>query len=104
MHNNEFRRGDTFSWSGEATLRDQDGKPMDMTGATGESQLRQPDGTKIADLSVQYGDGSINIRYFGDTSAWPLCKAQMDVKFTMPDGSKTSTNKTTIEIVDGVTR
>lgn len=102
--NNHFRRGDTFSWSGSAILRDQDGLPIDSTGVTAQAQLRLPDGTKVADLSVTLGGESINLRFYGDSSTWPLVRVQIDVQFTMPDGQKVGTNKDVIEIVEGVTR
>lgn len=104
MHNNEFRRGDTFSYAGEATLRDQYGVEIDMTGAVGASQLRKPDGTKIADLYVELIPSHIGLKFFGDTSGWPLGKASIDVQVTMPSGEKVSTNKDMIEVVEGVTR
>lgn len=85
-------------------MRDQNGQIIDMTGATAQSQLRTPDGTKIADLSVTLGDGAINIRYYGETGAWPLGKTQIDVLVTTSDGLKTGTDISVIEIVKGVTQ
>lgn len=85
-------------------MRDQNGQVIDMAGATAQSQLRAPDDTKIADLSVTIGDGAINIRYYGETGAWPLGKAQIDVLVTTSDGLKTGTNTEVIEIVKGVTQ
>lgn len=104
MHNNEFRRGDTFSYAGEATLRDQYGAEIDMTGAVGASQLRTQDGTKITDLYVELIPGHVSLKFFGDTSGWPLGKALIDVQVTMPNGEKVGTNKDVVEIVEGVTR
>lgn len=104
MHSNEFIRGATFWWSGSAILRDQAGKQIDMEVIAVTAQARTPDGTLIADLVVTYGDGAIVVRYPGDTSAWPLGRAEIDIWFTLVDGSKAPTDKTSFEIVKGVTQ
>lgn len=103
----QFTRGDTFEFSGPATLKVNGVVTDDLTGYTATSQIRTPDGRLIADLTVTFLDYQpcvINLRAEDPTTGWPVGKAHIDIEFVAPSGRIVSTQKVVFEIVGDVTR
>jgi hypothetical protein len=102
----QHKRGDTLDLSGQVTVTD-GGQPVtDLTGWTGRSELRRPDGMLIASLTFTWIDPMqrlVRLRAT-DTGRWALGAAEMDLQFTSPSGDVISTPTQQIEIVREVTR
>jgi len=107
----QFKRGDTFDFSGPVTVT-QDGAPVtDFTGWSAISQIRDLEDVLIDDVTVTWvsrAPGVIRLQV-ADTSDWPVSrrpvsKVQIDVEFTSPDGVKISTSTQTITIEGDVSR
>lgn len=102
----EFKRGDTFDFSGQVSLTDSGVVVQDMTGWTGASQLRTSLDVKITDLTFAWLDAAQRLcRITGvATSEWPLGDLFMDVEFTSPAGDVVSTQTANIKMVKDITR
>jgi len=104
----EFKRGDSFDFSGPVTIKNADGAEVtDLTGWTATSQIRDKDGELISDLEVTITDPAtrkIRVRATGSTSDWTLGRAFTDIQFLSPDGIISSTQTREFEITEGPTR
>ena len=98
--------GDTFALGGAFEYSDASGTPLDPTGIVGASQLRTRYGSLIADLDVTISGGVCTVTQKSGTnsSAWPVGPAELDVQFTLADGSVISTDTAQIMLVQDVTR
>lgn len=78
--------GATFSLAGQLQ---QDGRPADFTGWTVQAALYDYAGkTQIAPLAIGWVEQSKGLFTLSapSTSAWPACKARIDMMLTTPDG------------------
>lgn len=102
-----FKRGQTFELSGEINIVEQGQPVLDLTGWTGRSQIRKPNGELIADLTFTWIDVSkrlCNIKYEGSTTDWPIGQAKTDILLIKPNGETVSTKTEFLEIEKEVTR
>ncbi|MCE2563787.1 hypothetical protein [Komagataeibacter sp. FNDCF1] len=99
-----IKQGNTFRLA--ALIRTFDGRPLDLTGCTFTSQLRDVLGNSLADLSVQAVPGRtgiIQVTYDGNTGAWPVGRYRGDLRTVWPDGTVQSSNTFAVTVVAGVT-
>jgi hypothetical protein len=102
----EHKRGDTFDFSGFIEVETPDGVLNDLTGWTAKSQVRTIHDVLVANLEVTWLDietGKIRVRA-QDTTAWPLCEAEIDIQLTSPGGDLVSTKTNRFEIVRDISR
>lgn len=91
---------------GYATVTElETGKLADLTGWIIESQLRDLKGKLIAEFQCAIIDPVEQVfsHIATETKSWPPCVAQLDIRFTSPDGQVISTDKQDILIERGVT-
>ena len=99
------KRGDTF----ELTCSlENGGTDVDITGWTVAAQLRQTDDTLVQALTVTVTDaaaGEFKITAANtETDDWPVAALDVDVEFTESDGSVSSTDTFTINVIKDITR
>ncbi|PZP06400.1 MAG: hypothetical protein DI607_14380 [Sphingomonas hengshuiensis] len=99
----EFVRGSTWDFAG--LLSDVDG-PIDLTGATVISQIRDPNGVLIDTLEGAVEDAANGVlstyRAAAATAGWKLGTAETDVRVILASGVVIQTTKVSFEIVRGV--
>lgn len=103
---NQFKRGNTFDFSGEVNVTDDGVAVTDLTGWTGECQIRTVRDTLVAELDFSWLSAAnrlCRVRSTGSTAAWTLGRAIIDIKLTSPAGDVISTDTDVITIVDGAT-
>lgn len=102
----EHKRGDTFNFGLYVKATINDAVQVDLTGWTGKSQIRQANGSKIADLTFAWDDASVAAARLSatGTSAWPVGDALLDVEMTTPAGEIVSSDTIHIAILEDVTR
>jgi len=99
-----IKRGETFLL--ECSVSNPDGSPVDLTGWTIVSQIRDGHGVLISALSVDIhtpAAGQYRLRG-NDTDAWPPGRAHMDVAYTDVGGRALTTETVAVEIEHEVTR
>ncbi len=99
----EFKRGDTFLL---ACVYKVDGDPAPIDNLTIASQIRQANGSLIANMAVEADD--LNpARFFltpdTETTTWPLDVLQCDIEIT-DDGFVRSSETVYIPVVKDITR
>ena len=95
----EHKHGDTFDFSGAATL--ENGGTVNMTGWGGESQIREADGTVVEQLTFAWIDastGTCRVYSGASTVAWPEGRVFFDIQFTTDTGTIVSTPTVTLVI------
>ena len=99
-----IKRGETFLL--ECTVQESDGSPMDLTGWSIASQIRDGHDTLIATLTVDlYTPVAGQYRLTGATTAdWPQGLAHMDIAYTDAGGRALTTETLTVSIEREVTR
>ena len=99
-----IKRGETLLL--ECTVANPDGSPLDLTGWSIASQIRDGHDTLIATLTVDlYTPVAGQYRLTGATTgAWPQGLAHMDIAYTDAGGRALSTETLTIGIEREVTR
>jgi len=103
----QFKRGDTFSFIGEIQVQTIDNETLaDLTGWTGESQIRTDGLNLVADLDFAWLDATNCVcqLHFANTDEWPLGKVFIDIKLTSPAGGEIRTETDSFEIIEGITR
>ncbi|GBQ12659.1 hypothetical protein CFR78_10830 [Komagataeibacter rhaeticus] len=99
-----LKQGNTFRLA--AIIRTFDGRPLDLTGCTFTSQMRDVLGNSLADLSVQIVPGRtgiIQITYGSDTGTWPVGRYRCDLRTIWPDGTIQSSQTFAITVIAGIT-
>ena len=94
-----FKRGDTFSL--QATANGEN-----ITSWTIQSQIREPNGTLVSELTVTKTDaanGEYTLTHAGSTSTWPLRMLYCDIQYTV-GGVVASTETFRIEVIEDITR
>jgi hypothetical protein len=102
----QFKRGDTFSLSGQVDLQSEGQLVLDMTGWAGKSQVRTlATGTLIAELTFAWLDATQRLLSLvkANTQDWPLGVAELDIQFTNPQGDVVSTQTTAFDVVKDIT-
>lgn len=99
------KRGDTF----ELTCSlENGGNDVNITGWTVAAQLRQSDDTLVQSLTVTVTDaaaGEFTITAANtETDGWPIAALEVDVEFTETDGSVSSSDTFTINVIKDITR
>lgn len=99
------KRGDTF----ELTCSlENGGNDVNITGWTVAAQLRQSDDTLVQSLTVTVTDaaaGEFTITAANtETDDWPIAALEVDVEFTETDGSVSSSDTFTINVIKDITR
>ncbi|HJV73180.1 MAG TPA: hypothetical protein VJ654_03075 [Noviherbaspirillum sp.] len=102
----DFKLGDTFEYSGQ--FKDATGNPVDMTGWTTRSQIRDK-ATKslIVELTTSWLDITLGIFHLvtdADTTAWPVASLLMDIQLTDSLSRVVSTDTLTINVIEDVTK
>lgn len=102
-----FKRGDTFDFTGEVTVRTFDDNTIsDLTGWTARSQIRDAGQNLIADLTFTWIDAAqrvCRLQSNGPTDDWPIIEAYIDIEFKSPDDIVASTNTEDFHIIEGPT-
>lgn len=106
----DFYRGSTFDYSGEVSITDGGVALTDLTGWTGQSQIRAKRGaqagTVVATLEFTWLDASARlcrIRSTSSTDAWLLGRAIVNIQLASPAGDKVATQNYELDIVEGAT-
>lgn len=94
----EHKRGDTFRYVGKMP------EGIDLTGAVPLCQIRTAGGVLIDTVDAQLLPGGVLELFCRDTSAWRVCDAELDVRFTLNSGDVISTNAISIVITRDVSR
>lgn len=103
----KFKRGDSFDFTGPVTITVDGAVLTDATGYSATSQVRDLDGTLIADLVAiftSYNPPILNVTCEDSTQAWPPGKANIDIEFLTPDDKIVSTDTQSFTILSDVTR
>jgi hypothetical protein len=103
----KFKRGDSFDFTGPVTITVDGTVLADATGYTATSQVRDEDGTLIADLVAtftSYAPPILNVKCEDPTQEWPPGKANIDIEFLTPDDKIASTGTQQFTILSDVTR
>lgn len=100
----KFKQGDTFDYSGEVTMVDGAGDPVDMTGWSVASKVRFAEsGTEVA-LTAEWVGGFTTVRVsHADTSDWTPGPADIDIEFTSSGGAIVSTETVRFTILEDLT-
>jgi len=100
-----FKRGNTFDYSGTATVTDNGVLVADMTGWSGACMIRQHNGALVANIEFTWLNAAARIFRLRaiNTTAWRIGAAEIDVAFTSPTGDVISTETSAIEIDNGPT-
>lgn len=101
----DFKRGDTFDYSGSVEVQDAEGSSVDLTGWSVASEIKFPDSGQIETFSASWlAPGLVRVRSLASTASWPLGVALVDVQFVSPDGHVVSTQTARFNVVEDVTR
>ena len=106
MTMNAHKRGDTFDYSDQFEMTELGLPVPDMTGMSGASQIRTPEGVLVAELTFTWLDASerlFRVRFEGSTAAWPLGTLLHDIQITTGAGDVISTPTETFRLVQDVT-
>jgi hypothetical protein len=103
----KFKAGDTFDYSGEASLKDGAGDPVDLTGWTLASKVRFPDAGREVGLTAEWLGGAFtHVRVYAAATAtadWPPGPADIDIQFTSPGGAVVSTETVRFYVLEDLT-
>ncbi|WP_282130135.1 hypothetical protein [Roseobacter litoralis] len=101
----EFYRGDSLAIRLSFIAA---GSPVDITGITITSQLRDARGALISDLDVTIKDAAAGVVVVGlgssETADFPLGSALSNLTFTDAFGNKFSTEPFVLKIMESITR
>ncbi len=99
-----IKQGDTFEFSGQLVDASED--PVDLTGFTIRSQVRDAVGTLIEELTLELGEDTGAYSFSAtpeQTQEWPTKRLLCDVQFTYPDDTVLSTDTFAILVLRDVT-
>jgi len=98
----EFKRGDTFIL---VCVYKVDGEPAPIDGLTIASQIRQANGSLVANMMVEpdEDEGKFLLTPDTETDTWPLDVLQCDIEIT-DDGFVRSSETVYIPVVKDITR
>lgn len=101
----KFKQGDTFDYSGEVTMVDGAGDPVDMTDWSVESTVRFPETGQKVPLTAEWtGGGFTNVRvYAANTDNWPPGLADIDIEFKSTGGAIVSTQTVRFTVLEDLT-
>lgn len=80
---------------------------LDLTGWSGKCELRHAlTGALIADLGFAWLDPAQRLYRLRvpETSHWPICQAELDIKLTSPAGDEVTTPTEPLSIIKQVTQ
>ncbi|MBM9400394.1 hypothetical protein JUN65_02140 [Gluconacetobacter azotocaptans] len=100
-----LKRGATFLLA--ATVTDNSGALVDLTGCIFASQLRDAQDAELAVLTVQPAAGWTGVVQFswtGDTSTWPVGRYRCDLRITWPDSRVQLTDTFSLTVAEAVTQ
>lgn len=100
-----FKRGDTFDFTGAVNITNPDGEPISLVGWTVASTTVSQLTAQSFELQATWVDetnSAIRLRY-ADSTDWPIGPMHIDVQFTAPDGTKVSTDTSMIMVMPDVT-
>jgi len=104
MNQIAIKRGETLLL--ECTVANPDGSPLDLTGWTIASQIRDGHDALIATLTVDLhapAAGQYRLRC-NPTAAWPIGRAYMDIAYNDVGGRAITTETLTISVDREVTQ
>lgn len=97
-----IKRGDTFLVTCQAVI---DGVPVDLTGWSIRSHVRDRKDALLGDLQVTITDaaqGSYSLRH-DDTTAWPAGQNYCDIEYTTDAGQVISTDTIEVRVAKDIT-
>ncbi|KAB8124015.1 hypothetical protein D3W54_07130 [Komagataeibacter medellinensis] len=100
-----LKRGSTLIL--EASLRNFQGAPVNLTGATLTAQLRDVQDGLIATLTVtpiNNRPGVVQIAYSGDTTQWIAGQYRTDLRVSWENGLIQQSETYGVIVIDGVTQ
>ncbi len=100
-----FKRTGTFYITGQITVYQDNVNLSDLTGWTGQSELRTGTGDLVANLNFTWLDAAQRTFKLEvlDPSAWPLGIHNFDILLTAPDAFVVPTHTGQIRVEGGVT-
>ena len=100
-----FKKTGTFHMSGQFTAFADNVAFTDMTGWTGQSELRTADGELVANLNFAWTDPTQRTftLHVDDASGWALGIHNFDVLLTAPTAETVPTYTGQIHVIPGVT-
>jgi hypothetical protein len=102
----DFKKGDTFDFSGPVTATVNGVDVADFTGWSARSQVRDQSDSLVAELEVTWMSrtpGVVRLRSTTTTN-WPEGGLMIDIQFTAPDATVVSTATEWFNVVRDVTR
>lgn len=100
-----IKQGSTFLLA--TMVCDATGIPIDLTGCTASSQLRDALGGLVAELTVQPVAGRVGVlqfSYAGDTVAWPCGRFRCDLLIIWSDSTKMYSETFFVTVTSAVTQ
>lgn len=101
-----FCIGDTFDFSGIATVIVNGASVKNFTNWNATSQIRDHRNNLIATLTVTWLNtltGAIRVRFNGSTNNWPEAKVFMNIRFFDPSGNSVTTETLQMTLFRGPT-
>ncbi|GAJ30022.1 hypothetical protein [Acidomonas methanolica] len=101
----DLKQGTTFAVI--VTFQDAEGAPVELAGATLQSQIRDSLGNLLAILTASAAPnrpGVVNISYSGSTAAWPVGRYFCDVVMLTADGVTQATQTFGVIVNPSVTQ
>jgi len=99
-----FKQGDTYFVT--CSVTDDEGTPINLSGFTIRSQIRQPTGELIAELDVDITDAAQGdfVMSDDDTQEWPVGCQFQDIEYTDSGETVVSTQTFKIDIQQDITQ
>lgn len=100
-----IKQGVTFLLA--ARVRDCSGFPVDLTGCSCASQLRDVLGNLVADLTVEPVTGRVGVIQFSSavsTSGWPCGRFRCNLLIVWPDGTRRQSETFFVTVISAVTQ
>lgn len=97
----KIKRGDSFIFTNNQLL-DSNGDPIDLTGWTIRSHIRDRSMNLIDELDMTIETFSYSMTKM-NTEMWPVVDLFWDVEYTMPDGTVFSSETITVKVIQDVT-
>lgn len=96
-----LKRGDSFVFTNN-TLLDDAGNPINLTGWSIRSQVRDRESVLIEELIVQVGELDYSVSSSG-TTEWPIETLFWDVEYTTPEGIIFSSDTIAVKVTQDIT-
>lgn len=104
----EIRQGDSWSYSGKASVVDPDGNSVSLAGWDIKSQVFTHKGELVDDFECGWINEDEGLFYHkadtNKTAKWPTGGLVFNIKFTSPTGESESTSPVSIAVTKAMTK